>query len=689
MRLLTGSALALLVAGVVFVNLRGSPEERTDPVAPPGSAHGAVGDANGSGATGDGARAVSHLDATRALDQVSEPGVAPEGPGRDLAALASAGVAATGERTHELSARPDAAESAAPTTQDERGAGEPTIADLLGVGERPARGGADAPAPRGALRGRVSDRSGAALAGVRVEVVRDCAAVPSAVMVADANGEFRADALELGTYAVRVDARTLPPGFLAPWYGELARTPAMPPGFGAPWVTVDTEGEAAVADLVLVRAGRARGRVFGRDGRPASDALVRVQAVGPGLAPCRAVAATDARGEFGLELVPGEYELEVAFRPDGPNAGAPRIRGQRLVVPEGEDVALPALRVPGTILVAEPTLPTLRTSPLDRGADGAVVALAGDEGAFFVSTEQDFFAPNDATVVDAVPGPDDEAAFFAPTEPVDTAPGEDTAAEGVTLQVGDTPGSDESQELAHGDGERELGASPRLVELELRGRVVSNFGEPLADVEVVATEGANGEVRAFTTTDEDGQYSLVGATGAALVVVARGERLLAPSSPLAVRAEEGQRRVRLPDLLVEVRRVYRLEGRIVVAEAELTSFGSELASRLGPDARLDRDAVLRTYLRGLRLEQRRVGSRNGRPVPIAEDGTFVWSCALPADDVEFVLEARGLRLGGRASKTTLVVTPAGDRTVTVTLPFPTHDGIEVTSDDGAPPLAPE
>ncbi|MEZ6015747.1 MAG: carboxypeptidase-like regulatory domain-containing protein [Planctomycetota bacterium] len=658
MRILTGSVLALLVGGVAYMNLTTPPMD--DAVEPPagGAAQGAaeqgraddtttgaagedllgLGAGRGSGST-EAAGAPEAADAERVsiVPVIASEGgaasavdrIALGGPGLERSTGPSpAAERAPGELVPKLESFDPArdiarAREGAPNPADvasspegARTPGQLALDDLLGAGpKRSGAGAQDAPkvgaaGGRAPVTGRVVTSLGAVLTGVQLEVVPQGDNEVVAAAATDDVGVFSFTGIEPGLYQLRVVPGSVPGGYVAPWYPDLCRGAAMPLGVGSPCFAVLADGSANTNDIVLVRPGSVAGRVYGGDGAPASDALVRLAADAPGLETCRVVTQTDARGDYRFEVAPGKYRLEVGFRPDGPNRGLPAFEPRALIVAEGEAATMPTLRATALTAAAE--------QPLEAPPSNGAAPAAG---------------------------------LAARTEPV--APSQRASRSG-------------------------------LVAVDLFGRVLSTFGEPLSGVEVLVLEGGSSAARGVATTDVDGEWSISGATGADLRIVARGERLLASSDPQAIVVQEGQRRVRVPDLLVEVRRVFQLEGQVVVADEELDAYHDELIARMGKGAALDPDQVRRAYMRGLRLEQRTVGSRRGRMLRINEDGSFAWSCALPADDVEFILEARGLRTGGRASKTRLVVTPAGDRTVRAVLPFPARETIELAPETGSP-----
>ncbi len=651
MRVLTGSVLALLVGGVAYMNLTtpppgeqvgqgaavpdgATPSQPADTVGGAGKAQPAAiaadntltpaeGESGDDG--GDGGIAIVPLRTGSGDEQAALDRIALDGPGLERSAPKLADFDPIRDRARS-SADESAPEAGSDTTASE---GEAVLEDLLGVGrprnaEPVAATGEPVAAAPGTVAVRVTDTGSAPLAGITVAVVEQGEASPLVTGATDADGRVQLAGLEPGLYQLQVPSAGLPDGWLAPWYADLCRGAATPAGIGTPCFVVLADGSSQAQELALVRAGRVQGEVFGRDGAPASDALVRVVYDAPGYESCRAITQTDTSGNYSFELVPGKYRMEVAFRSDGPNGGVPPFEPRALVVLEGERTRMAPLRAP--VIVA-------------------------------------------AVTETAAPEAKPEVAPSAPSLEA-SRPIERTA----------------ERTAANREAPRKAPASSAgaMVELELFGRVVSNFGEPLRDVEVLLQEAASQELRASARTDSNGEWKVSGVTGKSLVAIARGERLLASSQPVAVAAQEGQRRVRVQDFVVEVRRVFQLRGRIEIAQAELVSFRDELLARVGESVELTDEHVRRAYVRGLRLEQRAVGARHGRTVAILDDGTFSWSCALPADDVEFVLESRGMRTGGRAARTRVVVTPAGDRTLEVQMPFPSEANHGSAATDDVP-----
>jgi hypothetical protein len=146
--------------------------------------------------------------------------------------------------------------------------------------------------------------------------------------------------------------------------------------------------------------------------------------------------------------------------------------------------------------------------------------------------------------------------------------------------------------------------------------------------------------------------------------------LLSRPDPVRIDVPAGAARVDAGDVVVEVERLFQVAGRIDVDPAALSAFKRDLLERDPAMFSLPEYRFRRAYLRGLRLTVRQVGARRGegRPLLIDDDGSFAWSCPLPAGDFELVLEPRSERLGD-AYPAPIVrhVAPVGVRTVEVVL----------------------
>jgi len=541
MKILTGSVLALLVGGVAYMNIARPGVDRPNDVGE------AVSGGSRSGARTpvaappdfvplpDATQIVPALvgagDARAALERIPIEGPGALGDSSAVPVLGADGVrtAPVGlapgpsglvpfDRERDLAAaRGDGnQEGGSGAIPPDAGSGLPQPVDSVGSQVAPVVPDLVQGAP-GELVVRATDSAGTPLDGIGFEITATQGGTFATLCATDAEGVARVADLAPGSYRMRVLPETVPQGLEAPWYAELCRGASTPHGIGSECFTVPEGGAFAPFGCVLVRAGAVAGLVTGRDGEPASDAMVRLVADGPGLELCRAIAQTDSEGLYTFVSVPGKYRLEVTFRPDGANAGAATFEPRTIVVFEGETTRMPTYRVPGVL-------------ELDH---------------------------------------------------VRASSGSGVAADGVLGRVGVA-------------------------------------GEPV----LVPTPSTDAP-RAVVST-------------------------------------------------------FQLRGRIVIADEEFEEFKSELAVRIGRGAELDLDQTRRAYLRGLRLEQRAPGVLHGRSLAIHDDGTFEWSCTLPRGDVEFVLEARGLRTGGRRTETRLVVTPAADRTMVVELPFPAPTGTIVS-----------
>ena len=159
-----------------------------------------------------------------------------------------------------------------------------------------------------------------------------------------------------------------------------------------------------------------------------------------------------------------------------------------------------------------------------------------------------------------------------------------------------------------------------------------------------------------------------------------GTTLLKRPAPIRVQTFEGQNRVSLKDAVVEIRRVYRLSGRIKVRPEALAQFEKSLGRVNRKQPKLTETQLRRAYYRGLRLTQKNRGAKGeskdplaalGQAIQIQKDGTFAWSCPLPAEDVLMVLEPRSTRpSSGYSGPVGVPVTPAGVRPAQLEIVYP-------------------
>ena len=255
---------------------------------------------------------------------------------------------------------------------------------------------ADVRLPRaGAITGRIVDRTGEPVMGVRVQALRRRMVegvrglqATGALDTTDDQGSYRVYGLPPGEYYVAATPRRdettgRPVAGTIPGRG----TPIFYPGTAnrdeAQRVTVDVSGEAR-ADLVLteVRTSRVSGIVLTSNGTPATGAMVsllsRDLSVGggdpsDGLTPLQLQDDADANGHFELEGVPpGSFTLRAQTRPRISVPFDPV--NQRFVAP----VAVPAME---TALVPITVDGDVNGLTLTTSAGGTVnIEVVADQG---------------------------------------------------------------------------------------------------------------------------------------------------------------------------------------------------------------------------------------------------------------------------------------------------------------------
>lgn len=199
---------------------------------------------------------------------------------------------------------------------------------------------ADVRLPRaGAITGRIVDRTGEPVMGVRVQALRRRMVdglrglqATGAADTTDDQGSYRVYGLPPGEYYVAATPRRVEDVTGRPAAGTILgrSTPIYYPGTAnrdeAQRITVDVSGESR-ADLVLteVRTSRVSGIVLTSNGTPATGAMVsllsRDLSVGggdpaDGLTPLQLMDDADAEGRFDIQGVPpGSFTLRVNTRP--------------------------------------------------------------------------------------------------------------------------------------------------------------------------------------------------------------------------------------------------------------------------------------------------------------------------------------------------------------------------------------
>lgn len=194
----------------------------------------------------------------------------------------------------------------------------------------------------GTLFGRVRDRAGRGIEGVRVQVVNEQSGNPRAKLT-NSEGYFVIEHLRAGTYRLNATRE----GFFPQSYERFP-------------VQITVKNEVRIPDITL-RQASVNGRVLDRAGHPLPSAKVVAAALG---ARTRGAAQTDDLGRFRIEdLPPGPYVLTAAWA-DGPARG---LTSEPLKLDREETAAPP-------LVLAE----VLRTAPRTQG--GTTPAPAADGG---------------------------------------------------------------------------------------------------------------------------------------------------------------------------------------------------------------------------------------------------------------------------------------------------------------------
>lgn len=467
-----------------------------------------------------------------------------------------------------------------------------------------------------------------------------------------------------------------------------------------------------------VEAWTATGRVV--DGSGEGLASVRVRARDRATGAPLGETSTDASGAFelaGLSVPSAALEIDPESLPSGviAPAGTDVVRrgdepaGYGATLAEsGGDPALVQLTVPALVIG------TLREdgAPVDAALVRAVSRVPGFErvkvlgsvgrdGAFelalvpgpyelqaLIAGAGDAPDRTHRLAVEAEPGAVLRLGTIEIGEPApEEAPGERVADAGTPDTHASTAAPATSPEgEAVVAGEEHAAEEAELIPLEggvdVVGRVISAWGEPVDGVEIVA-RGDEGEVIRRDWTDERGEYELPSLPpGELRIELAPGLPVGKTSDdgivlrerpePLVARTFEGQERVTLEDAVVDVQPIFRVSGRIDVDPDAFAAFKRHLEEQVRG---LDDERLLRAYLRGMRLTQRNVGGKGaGRPIAVKPDGRFTWSCNLPAEDVLLVLEPRSARPGpGYRGPVGVKVTPAGVRTARLKIAYPPKD----------------
>ena len=545
----------------------------------------------------------------------------------------------------------------------------------------------------GDLEGRLVDEGGSGIEGATILVVDAKTKKTLDKPKTDAEGRFSSKGLDASRVQLSVQSDTVPLGVAAPVAGDVCRTGDEPLGFGAVCIDLDPN-QAAKATIELPYSSGVQGSVKDGAGKLVEGALVRAVSKVKGFESVQPVGETDADGFFFLMLVPGPYELQVLT----PGDGDPRKRSRRqdieaeagsAIILEAIDFSkpAPARRSTGKDRPVDPKKPAVKQPRKSAGStngeqDGVKVADAKGSAPVEApvttsermhATEASGERPKPATVQDGKPAPK--------AKPIETPNGGKQKdqkrgdEERPETPAGKTPAKGKPADDAPADAKGPQGAT-------LSGRAISTWGEAIDGLAIVCRD-TKGEEVAKTQTRADGRYELVGVPAGAVVVH------IAPDSPLGKRGPlghivrkrpepiemtlfDGQTKARIDDVVVDVAPVFRLEGKIDVAEASLDAFKKDLIAGDPDMADLSDERFLSAYLRGLALVQRnRGGQGKNRPVVIESDGSFTWQCNLPAEDVLFELRPRTTRgNAGYAGSVGVVVTPAGVRARELTIDYP-------------------
>ncbi len=554
---------------------------------------------------------------------------------------------------------------------------------------QPARSGAAnttpaETAPQSVIRVRVVDSTGRAVPKVKMALVKTSTGRAVKEVQTGEDGTANAEVSSSGRYRLEVASKSVPLGISSPIGIQECRVDTQPAGYGSVCVNVEAGDRTVPAEVVLPLSSGIQGTILGKTGAPVKGVLVRAISRVPGFEEHRMVAETNDEGFFFFGLVPGPYELQMLL----PGKGRPEELTRTMEVfakpgsallldavdfskkaPERQSMATqpeaprpaPAAAKPSRVAMGTPSEATLKrvVQPTYKPAPKPAVNPRAAEASFTVQEK--------ASKVVAV---EPKAVVLAkPIEPK-TAP----ARTEPTLRV-QAPVRRPAGKPGH---------------VELRGRVISKWGETVPALSVTV-ESPEGRILEATQTSDNGQYILEDVpVGTVIVRVASdlvvnrkgryGTTLLKRPTPVRVQTFDGQRRVSLKDVVVDIRRIYRLAGRINVQPEALAEFKRSLGRINEGQPELTEAQLRRAYYRGLRLTQKNRGAKAGSKDPraslgqaiqIQKDGTFVWSCPLPAEDILLVLEPRSSRKSiGYAGPIGIPVTPAGVRPAALKIMYP-------------------
>ncbi len=554
---------------------------------------------------------------------------------------------------------------------------------------------ANAAPANAALRVRVIDSTGRAVPKVEVAVINAATNRAVKMLQGGTDGAIVADVLSPGRYRLEVEKDSVPLGVSSPIGVDECRVGAEPAGYGSVCVELEANGPTVLADIVLPLSSGVQGTILGKTGAPVEGVLVRAISLVPGYEKHRTVAETNDKGFFFFALVPGPYKLQmllpgkgrveeltrtmevvakpgsallldaVDFSKKAPERQSSAVQPSAVQPSPAQPAARMGLPTPAPVepvrVAAKPRLqPQLAAKPAVKPAAQPAVKSAAMSRVADAS-----FASNGASGAVALAKPASAPRSALTVEPV------------LRVQSSRTQSED-----------KDSTAKPGRV--ELRGRVISKWGESVPALSVVV-ESLEGRVLEATQTSDNGQYILEDLpVGTVIVKIAGdlvlnregryGTTLLKRPVPMRVQTFSGQKRVSLKDVVVDIRRVYRLSGRIKVQPKALAEFKASLGRGNKGQPDLTETQLRRAYYRGLRLTQKNRGSQGdtknpltalGQAIQIQYDGSFVWTCPLPAEDILLVLEPRSSRkANGYAGPIGIPVTPAGVRPAELEIAYP-------------------
>ena len=530
------------------------------------------------------------------------------------------------------------------------------------------------------LRAKVLDSSGAAVPKVEVTVINAATNRAALMLTAGEDGVLFADALRPGRYRLQVEKDSVPLGISSPIGTQNCRVGTELPGYGSVCVELKDNQPTVMTDIVLPLSSGIQGTILGRTGAPVKGVLVRAISQVPGFEGQRTVAETNDKGFFFFGLVPGPYELQMLL----PGKGRPEelTRSMDVLAKPGSALLLDAVdfskRAPERqSRAASPPVPTVE--PASRRMKPAA-QLAAKPAA----------QPAPKPAAAPVAAPRAVEAAFSPQRSTSetTLPESKVALRSSTSLV--EPVLRAQTTVGTWDETKDPVATGKPGRVELRGRVISKWGESVPALSVIA-ESLEGRVLEATQTSDNGQYILEDLpVGTVIVKVASnlvvnregryGTTLLKRPESVRVQTFPGQKRVSLKDVVVDIRRIYRLSGRIKVQPEALAEFAASLGRANKGQPELTEKQLRRAYYRGLRLTQKNKGTKGdsknplkalGQAIKIQYDGSFVWTCPLPAEDIVLVLEPRSSRKSsGYKGPVGIPVTPAGVRPTELEIVYP-------------------